>query len=59
VASNAVRPTIEAYDLLPAVATLRQGSRNKEAARARKMVELLVDSLRYGAKTATAPDLRR
>ena len=57
--SNAMRPTIEAYDLVPAIATLRQGPRDKEAAHAEKMLDLFVDGLRYGAKTATAPDLRR
>ena len=49
VAAGAVRPGIEAYDLLRAVATLSYGSLEKEPVYARKMVALLVDGLRYGA----------
>jgi AcrR family transcriptional regulator len=51
VAAKAVRPGIEAYDLLRAVATLCRGPRDKEPVYARKMVDLLVDGLRYGAST--------
>src|ERR1700689_4130180 len=51
VAAKAVRPGIEAYDLLLAVATLCRGPRDKEPVYARKMVDLLVDGLRYGANT--------
>ena len=53
VAAGAVRPGIEAYDLLRAVATLSYGSLEKEPVYARKMVALLVDGLRYGAGTQT------
>jgi AcrR family transcriptional regulator len=49
VAAGVVRPGIEADDLLRAVATLCHGAHGKEPAYARKMVELLVDGLRYGA----------
>ena len=52
VAAGAVRPGIEAYDLLRAVATLSYGSLEKEPVYARKMVALLVDGLRYGAGTS-------
>lgn len=49
VAAKAVRPGMEADDLLRAVATLCRGPRDKEPAYARNMVDLLVDGLRYGA----------
>jgi len=51
VAAKAVRPGIEADDLLRAVATLCRGPRDEEPVYARKIVELLVDGLRYGANT--------
>ena len=51
VTAGAVRPGIEADDLLRAVATLCHGANGKEPVYARKMVELLVDGLRYGAGT--------
>jgi hypothetical protein len=50
-----VRPGIEAYDLLRAVANLCRGPRDKEPVYARKMVDLLVDGLRYGANTPSEP----
>jgi hypothetical protein len=50
VAAKAVRSGIEADDLLRAVAALCRGPRDKEPVYARKMVDLLVDGLRYGAK---------
>jgi len=52
VAAGAVRPGIEADDLLRVVATLCHGANGKEPVYARKMVELLVDGLRYGAGTS-------
>ena len=51
VAAGAVRPGMQANDLLWAVATLSSGAHGEEPAYARKMVELLVDGLRYGAGT--------
>jgi AcrR family transcriptional regulator len=51
VKSKVVRPAMEADDLLRAVATLCHGAHGEEPAYARKMVELLVDGLRYGAGT--------
>jgi AcrR family transcriptional regulator len=51
VAAGVVRPGIEADDLLRAVATLCHGPHGQEPTYARKMVELLVDGLRYGAGT--------
>jgi AcrR family transcriptional regulator len=51
VRAKVVRPAIEADDLLRAVATLCHGTHGIEPAYARKMVELLVDGLRYGAGT--------
>ena len=53
VAAEKVRPGIEAADLLRAVATLSYGSLEKEPVYARRMVQLLVDGLRYGAGTQT------
>ena len=49
IAAKAVRADIEADDLLRAVATLCRGPRDEEPAYARKMVDLLVDGLRYRA----------
>ena len=49
VAAGVVRPGIEAADLLRAVATLCHGPNGEEPAYTRRMVELLVDGLRYGA----------
>ena len=51
VAAGVVRAGIEADDLLRAVATLCHGPHGKEPVYARRMVELLVDGLRYGAST--------
>ncbi len=51
VAARRVRPGIEAEDLLRAVATLCRGPHDEEPVHARRMVELLVDGLRYGAST--------
>ena len=48
-AAKVVRPGIEAEDLLRAVATLCRGCHDEEPVYARRMVELLVDGLRYGA----------
>jgi AcrR family transcriptional regulator len=52
VATRVVRPGVDPGDLLRAVATLCHGPQGKEPAYARRMVELLVDGLRYGASTA-------
>ena len=59
VAAGAVRPGIEAGDLLRAIATLCCGPRDEEPVYARKMVELLVDGLRYGATTQIASPKNR
>jgi hypothetical protein len=50
--AGAVRPGIEANDLLRAVATLCREPHDEEPVYARRMVELLVDGLRYGASTS-------
>ena len=47
VAVNALRGDIEAEELLRAVASLCRSRRDEEPAYARKMVDLLVDGLRY------------
>ncbi len=51
VRAKVVRPGIKAGDLLRAVARLCQGSHGEDPTYARRMVELLVDGLRYGAGT--------
>ena len=51
IAAKVVRPRIAADDLLRAVATLCRGADDGDLAYARRMVELLVDGLRYGAGT--------
>lgn len=48
--AKVVRPGIEAEDLLRAVAILCQGSHGEEPAYARRMVELLMDGMRYRAR---------
>ena len=50
VAVGSMRSGIEAEELVHAVANLCRVSHDKEPAYARKMVALLVDGLRYGAK---------
>ena len=50
VVAGVVREGIDAKDLLRAVATLCRGPHDEEPVYARKMVSLLVDGLRYGAK---------
>jgi AcrR family transcriptional regulator len=63
VAAGVVRPGIEADDLLRAVATLCHGPHGEEPVYARRMVELLVDGLSYGASTridkSPTPEARR
>lgn len=49
IAANVVRPGVRAEDLLRAVANLCGGSRDEDPAYALRMVDLLVDGLRYGA----------
>jgi len=55
VAAGEVRADIEANDLLSAVANLCQQSDDDDPDRARRMVALLIDGLRYGA----SPSLNR
>ena len=53
VATGDVRPGIDAYDLLNAVGSLYMTVHDDESARsAQRMVSLLLDGLRYGAKPA-------
>jgi AcrR family transcriptional regulator len=54
VQAKAVRSGVDAHDLLRAVATLCRGPHDEEPAYARRMVALLVDGLRYGAKDQSA-----
>ncbi len=51
VAAKAVRAGIDVEDLLLAVATLCQGPNGEEPPYARRMVELMVDGMRFGAGT--------
>ncbi|RXH57613.1 TetR/AcrR family transcriptional regulator [Granulicella sibirica] len=53
VAAKVVRPGVNPEDLLWAVAALCHGRDGKEPAYARKMVDLLVDGLRFGASKPT------
>lgn len=57
VRAKAVRPGVDAGDLLRAVATLCHGPHG-EPAYARRMVQLLVDGLRFGAGAGAKKDLR-
>jgi AcrR family transcriptional regulator len=59
VAAGVVRSGIEAEDLLRAVATLCHGPHGDEPVYARRMVTLLVDGLRYGARTPIDPPKTR
>lgn len=58
-AEEVIRPDVQANDLLRAVATLCQGPHNEEPIYARKMVALLVDGLRYGARTRIESEAAR
>jgi AcrR family transcriptional regulator len=49
IAAKVVRPGVRAEDLLRAVANLCGGPRDEDPAYALRMVDLLVDGLRYGA----------
>lgn len=49
ITAGAVRPGILAGDLLRAVSTLCQGPHGEGTPYAKRMVELIVDGLRYGA----------
>ena len=47
--AGAIRAGVEPYDLLSAVASLCASNRDNDPARARRMIGLLLDGLRYGA----------
>jgi AcrR family transcriptional regulator len=49
VAAKAIRPGIDADDLLRAISTLCRGPQEEETAYARRMVDLLMDGMRYRA----------
>lgn len=56
-AAGAVRPGVDAYDLLNAVGSLYMTVRDEPGAEsARRMVTLLVDGLRYGAAASSTSD---
>src|ERR1700727_1630736 len=63
VAAGAVRPGIESDHLVRAAAPFCTGPHGEEPVYARRIVELLVDGLRYGASTridkSPTPDARR
>jgi len=50
VTAGEVRADVEPDELLSAVASLCMRAHNEKPAQARRMVALLVDGLRYGAK---------
>jgi AcrR family transcriptional regulator len=52
-ASGSVRGGVDADDLLRAVASLSSSTRDGDTAPARRMVGLLLDGLRYGARAPT------
>lgn len=60
VKAGQVRDGVEPYELLRAVGNLCIASGEDEARKSRRMVELLIDGLRYGApEAALAPKRRR
>ena len=60
VAAGQIRDDIEPYELLRAVGNLSIASGEDGAVRSQRMVDLLIDGLRYGASpTETAPKGRR
>ncbi len=61
VVAGVVRPGVEADHLLRAVTTLCHGFHDEDPGYARKMVGLLIDGLRYGARPqiATRPETPR
>ena len=54
-----IRDDIEPYELLRAVGNLSIASGEDETPQKRRMVELLIDGLRYGAPGARLPLTRR
>jgi AcrR family transcriptional regulator len=59
VAAGAVRPGLDANDLLRAVGNLCQGGPDVGACHTQRMVDLLIDGLRYGARpSADSPPER-
>jgi AcrR family transcriptional regulator len=60
VAAGQIRDDIEPYELLRAVGNLSIATGEDGAARSQRMVDLLIDGLRYGAPgTASPPKARR
>jgi AcrR family transcriptional regulator len=61
IAAGEVRADVEPDELLSAVASLCMQARSEKPAHARRMVALLVDGLRYGARVPAppVPDLSR
>ncbi len=59
VQAKALRADIEAEDLLHAVANLCRTRRDKEPAYARRMVDLLVDGLRYRGLNASSDGFQK
>jgi AcrR family transcriptional regulator len=55
VAAGEVRADVDADELLGAAASLCMSAHNAEAGRAERMVALLVDGLRYGARPSANP----
>jgi AcrR family transcriptional regulator len=53
--TGCIRAGVDPYDLLSAVASLCASSRDQDPTRARRMIGLLLDGLRYGASPTTAP----
>ncbi len=54
-----IRDDIEPYELLRAVGNLSIATGAQEALHGRRMVDLLIDGLRFGARSAAAPSKRK
>lgn len=55
VASGQIREGVEAYELLRAIGNLSLAAGEDAALHSRRMVDLLIDGLRYGARAAELP----
>ena len=59
VMAGEIRGDVQPYDLLRAIGTLSVAAGDDAAAHTRRMVELLIDGLRYGAASSAGAEHRR
>ena len=59
VSAGQIRDDVEAYPLLRAVGNLSIATGHDEAVHSRRMVDLLIDGLRYGARGAELPPKKK